>query len=206
MPSIEKQQPAPTIATRSRRKPRRSEPLESVKRNPRPATLGSAVQTPRTTVDFLQEIVELLRVRTAVFDRHQLTAGDSTEPLGADKLRDLARENLTHSRWLAERIGELGGKTSGEVWDKHPITEDSLCPDNQSQLKADTTLEDGVAERCGSLLTFVGESDLTTKFLIEDILFDELENSKERHTWLAQSLASPCIPGHLALRDAAQGT
>jgi len=180
MPSTWKQQSGKAIATRSRRKPRRPKPLDFTTEMLDDAAPASGSPAQGNTIKLLQEIVDILRGRAAVYERNHLAAGNPDAPPDSDSLRDLADENLTHARWLAERIAELGGTATPGSRRTDPGAAQGVPADGTSLQEADRMFEDTMIDRFGCLLTLVGESDLTTKFLIEDILFDELEHSKER--------------------------
>jgi len=188
MPSAAHPQAGRPIARRSKRGPRRPDPGGSANRIPEPETPASAGMTDGITITLLQEFVEVLRGRAAIYERRPVAA-ESGESNDIGTLRGLADEDLAHSRWLAERIAELGGAAEWGSSRDVPAAGPDALPDAVADVKplwqADITLADAVVDRCGCLLTLVGESDLTTKFLIEDILFDELERSRERRIWLA---------------------
>jgi bacterioferritin (cytochrome b1) len=185
MPSIAKPHAAKTIAIRSTRKPRRREPGDAANRRTRRAAPATGDPANAITIKLLQELVDILRNRAAVYERRRSAAEDAQGTIGTEELRGLADEDLTHSRWLAERITELGGASDAGARRDRPDARRPSLLDVKAIFKADLTFESAALDRYGCLLTIVGESDLTTKFLIEDILFDELEHAGVRHACLA---------------------
>jgi len=176
MPSIAKPHAGTPMAIRVRRKLRKPAPGHSANRSPQLVAPATDSLTDEITIRLLQEVVAALRGRAAVYEHHPIAAGDSGAPLGTEKLRQLAEVDLTHSRCLAERIVELGGAMERGSRHQEPCAEQ----DANTLPQADTSLADAVVDSCGRLLKQVGESDLTTKFLIDDILFDELEHFQDR--------------------------
>ena len=179
MPALATPLAGKSVPVRSPRKSRKSADAPA-NRRPRQAATNSGGTANASTIQLLQEVVDILRSRAAACKHHDPASADSGEPLCAGKLRGLADQDLRHSRWLSERIAELGGPMGrgSRRTDRDPGQDDQR--DVTSPLNADGTCADAVVERYGTLLTLVGESDLTTRFLIEDILFDELERSREQ--------------------------
>lgn len=99
------------------------------------------------------------------------------------ELNEHAAEELSHAEKLAKRIVELGGTPaiSPDLWLK-----ESKCgylapadPDAQVLLKQNLQSERCAIEVYAKLLEMVKEKDLVTKYLIREILEDELEHEQD---------------------------
>lgn len=99
------------------------------------------------------------------------------------ELQEHAAEELAHAEKLAKRIVELGGTPaiSPELWMK-----ESSCgylaptdPDATALLKQNLQAERCAIEVYAKLLEMVKDKDLVTKYLIREILEEELEHEQD---------------------------
>ena len=128
------------------------------------------------------ELVCVLRYR-----RHHFTADGLASPKIAEEFLVHATEEQGHADRLARRIVQLGGKPD-------------FCPDTLSQrshasydessdlkamIRANLVAERVAIETYSQLITLIGDKDVTTRRLIEDILADEQQHADELKDWLA---------------------
>jgi bacterioferritin len=88
---------------------------------------------------------------------------------------------LLHADQLARRIVQLGGKPdfspNSLVERSRAAYDDSL--DLKAMVRADLIAEGAVIDGYCRILTLIGDADLTTRRLVEDILIDEMEHAEE---------------------------
>ena len=140
------------------------------------------------------EIVALLNASLATewvcvlrYRRHHFTAAGLASPKIAEEFLVHANEELGHADRLARRIVQLGG-----VPDFSPATllERSHAAYDDSLLLKDMIRANLVAERVAieiysQLVTLIGDKDISTRRLLEDILADEQQHADELKDWLA---------------------
>jgi bacterioferritin len=122
------------------------------------------------------ELVCVLR-----YKRHCFVADGLAMPAIAEEFLGYANEELIHADQLARRIVQLGGKPdfspNSLVERSRAAYDDSL--DLRAMVRADLIAERAVIDAYCRILTLIGDTDLTTRRLVEDILIDEMEHAEE---------------------------
>ncbi len=127
------------------------------------------------------EIVCILR-----YKRHYFTAGGiNSDSVKAEFLQH-ANEEQQHADWLSERINQLGGKPNlnpeGLATRSH--TEYGEATDLVSMIKDNLIAERIAVESYSEVIRWLGDSDPTTRKLVEDILKMEEEHADDMKTLL----------------------
>ena len=126
------------------------------------------------------ELVCVLR-----YKRHQFIAESLAMPGSAKEFLAYATEELLHADQLAQRIVELGGKPDFSpfslIQHSHAAYDDSV--DLKEMVSANLIAENAVIDNYCKILTLIGDSDLTTRRLVEYILIDEMEHAEELRHW-----------------------
>ena len=140
------------------------------------------------TIGLLQEAIGIQRARAASYQRHQGIADSQSESASAVKLLGLAGQDLAHLSWLAERITQLGGTpdTQAQSAAGVPGARKDSVSDSKALMAAEASFGSEMLDSYGRILTQVGELDYTTRFLVEDILSDELDSAQDLRAQLAQ--------------------
>jgi bacterioferritin len=136
------------------------------------------------------ELVCMLRYRR----HHFMARGVLSKPV-ADEFLLHATQELEHADWLAERIVQLGGAPDFEPVG---LTARSHAQYIEGQSLADMIRENLVAERIAidayrECIAFLGDSDPTTRRLLETILATEEEHADELATLLQEVPAAPLL-------------
>jgi bacterioferritin len=119
------------------------------------------------------------------YKRHQFTADSLAMPKIAKEFLGYANEELLHADQLAQRIVQLGGEPDFSPFSlirhSHAAYDDSA--DLKVMIRANLTAENAVIDNYCKILTLIGDSDLTTRRLVEGILIDEMEHAEELRVW-----------------------
>jgi bacterioferritin len=122
------------------------------------------------------ELVCVLR-----YKRHCFIADSLEMPAIAKQFLGYANEELLHADQLAQRIVHLGGEPdfspNSLIQRSHAAYDDSL--DLKPMVRANLIAEAAVIDGYCRILTLIGDTDLTTRRLVEDILIDEMEHAEE---------------------------
>jgi bacterioferritin len=126
------------------------------------------------------ELVCVLR-----YKRHQFIADGLAMPKIAKEFLGYANEELLHADQLAQRIVQLGGKPdfspSSLIQRSRAAYDDSV--DLKVMIRANLIAENAMIDNYCKILTLIGDSDLTTRRLVEGILIDEMEHAEELRDW-----------------------
>ena len=126
------------------------------------------------------ELVCVLR-----YKRHQFIADSLAMPKIAKEFLAYANEELLHADQLAQRIVQLGGNPDFSpfslIQHSHTVYDDSM--DLKVMIRANLIAENAVIDNYCKILTLIGDSDLTTRRLVEGILIDEMEHAEELKHW-----------------------
>jgi bacterioferritin len=122
------------------------------------------------------EIVCMLRYRS-----HYYLADGIQAPSVAPEFLEHADEELDHAHRLSERIKQLGGEPN---WSPHGITERSHAEFTGGDTLVALIREDLIAERIAidsyrAMVQYFGNSDPTSRRLLERILAKEEEHAQE---------------------------
>ena len=128
------------------------------------------------------ELVCVLRYR-----RHHFTAqGLASSPI-ADEFLVHANEELAHADRLARRIVQLGGEpdfSPDSLTQRSHASYDASHP-LKAMIKANLVAERVAIESYSQQIRLIGDKDVTTRRLLEDILTDEQQHADELADWLA---------------------
>ena len=128
------------------------------------------------------ELVCVLRYR-----RHHFTAqGLASSPI-ADEFLAHANEELAHADRLARRIVQLGGEpdfSPDSLSQRSHASYDASHP-LKAMIKANLVAERVAIESYSQQIKLIGDKDVTTRRLLEDILADEQQHADELSDWLA---------------------
>jgi bacterioferritin len=128
------------------------------------------------------ELVCILR-----YKRHHFTAKGLASAHIADEFMVHALEETGHADRLAKRIVQLGGEPD---FSPDSLTQRSHAAyDDHADLKAmiqsNLVAERVAVETYSQLIALIGDRDVTTRRLLEDILGDEQAHAEELTGWLA---------------------
>lgn len=156
---------------------------QEIEKGPITPSYGAEVDRVITVLNeaLATEIVCVLRYRQHYYD----AKGINAEPVAAEFL-DHAREEQEHADRLAERITQLGGSPD--------LNPDTLTGRAHSEYRTASDLiemikENLVAERVAitsytEIIKWLGDSDVTTRRLFEDILAVEEEHADDMINFL----------------------
>ncbi len=122
------------------------------------------------------------RVCVLRYRRHHFTAAGLASPRIAEELLAHAREEAAHADRIAGRIVQLGGTPGAQVARSHADADDGL--DLKALIRADLVAERVAIEAYGHMLQLVGDTDPTTRRLLEDLLADEQKHADTLEGWL----------------------
>ncbi len=122
------------------------------------------------------ELVCVLR-----YKRHHFTAHGLSSPRIAEEFLVHANEEAAHADRLAQRIVQLGGdpdfSPDGLLKRSHAAYDTSL--DLKAMVTANLVAERIAVESYRQMIGLIGDTDPTTRRLLEDILRDEEEHADE---------------------------
>lgn len=121
------------------------------------------------------------------YRRHHFTAAGLASPKIAEEFLVHANEELAHADRLARRIVQLGGEPDLSPATlqarSHAAYDESLSLKNM--IRANLIAERVAIEIYSQLVTLIGDKDVSTRRLLEDILADEQQHADELKDWLA---------------------
>jgi bacterioferritin len=121
------------------------------------------------------------------YRRHHFTAAGLASPKIAEEFLVHANEELGHADRLARRIVQLGGvpdlSPATLLARSHAAYDDSLSL--KDMIRANLVAERVAIEIYSQLVTLIGDKDISTRRLLEDILADEQQHADELKDWLA---------------------
>ncbi|MEO8855900.1 MAG: ferritin-like domain-containing protein [Burkholderiaceae bacterium] len=129
------------------------------------------------------ELVCILR-----YKRHYFTAVGLNSPKIADEFLVHAQEETDHADRIAKRIQQLGGKPdfSPDTLTKRSHASYDESSDLKEMIRANLIAERIAIEAYSQLVTLIGDKDVTTRRLIEDVLAQEQEHADELSDWLVE--------------------
>ena len=182
-----------------------TKPQRSTAAQPQPMALDeSAIDAARHSLDqgavtpsygpWRDDIVKLLNDSLATelvcvlrYRRHHFTAqGLASSPI-ADEFLVHANEELAHADRLARRIVQLGGEpdfSPDSLSQRSHAGYDAAHP-LKAMIKANLVAERVAIESYSQQIRLIGDKDVTTRRLLEDILADEQQHADELADWLA---------------------
>ena len=120
------------------------------------------------------------------YRRHHFTAAGLASPKIAEEFLVPANEELGHADRLARRIVQLGGvpdlSPATLLARSHAAYDESLSLKNM--IRANLVAERVAIETYSQLVQLIGDKDVSTRRLLEDILADEQQHADELKDWL----------------------
>ena len=120
------------------------------------------------------------------YRRHHFTAAGLASPKIAEEFLVHANEELGHADRLARRIVQLGGvpdlSPATLLARSHAAYDESLSLKNM--IRANLVAERVAIETYSQLVKMIGDKDVSTRRLLEDILADEQQHADELKDWL----------------------
>jgi len=141
----------------------------------------------RRVIEVLNEVLATEIVCVLRYKRHYFTAdGINAQPVAQEFLQH-ANEEQQHADWVAQRIVQLGGSPN---LNPEGLAERSHSQYDQKASLLDMIREDLVAERIAiesysEIARWLGNDDVTSRVLIENILKMEEEHADDLRTLLA---------------------
>lgn len=166
-----------------------SQALDAVRRSTEAgATLPGDVAWRTALVKLLNDSLATELVCVLRYKRHHYTAHGLASTAIAEEFAVHAAEEMGHADRLARRICQLGGapdfapatllQRSHAAYDEAPAL--------KAMIHANLVAERVAIEAYGQLVALVGDTDPTTRRLLEDILADEQQHAEELQGWLAE--------------------
>lgn len=160
------------------------------------AVRASAEQpTPSADQDpWRKEVVDLLNGALATelvcvlrYRRHHFTADGMAASKIADELLVHSNEEMDHADRLARRIVQLGGEPdfSPDTLTARSHADYNAAPALRDMIRSNLVAERVAIESYTQMIRMVGDTDPTTRRLLEDILATEQEHADELQGWLA---------------------
>ena len=142
---------------------------------------NSAVVIEHLNAALATEIVCSLR-----YKRHYFTAKGLSSKAIADEFNLHAQEEQAHADLIAERIVQLGGEPdfAPDTLVSRSHADYVPCTDLQEMIKENLVAERIAIDVYHELIAYIGDSDTTTKRLLEGILATEEEHADELADWL----------------------
>lgn len=145
--------------------------------------------TPANTAD-LQRLIEVLNQVVATemvcylrYTQNAIVAQGINREQVADMFKEHAGEELDHFKRVSDRINQLGGSPDMDpatlVARSHTDYETPADADLQGMIRENFVAERIVIETYTEMVRWIGESDPTTRRLIEDILKEEEDHADE---------------------------
>ena len=127
------------------------------------------------------ELVCVLR-----YKRHYFTAHGMASPNVAAEFMEHATAEAVHADRIAERIVQLGGDPDFSpttlLGRSHADYDASL--DLKAMIRANLVAERVAVETYRQMISLIGDTDPTTRRMLEEILTDEEEHADELKDWL----------------------
>ena len=122
------------------------------------------------------ELVCVLR-----YKRHHFTAHGMASPKIAEEFMVHANEEAAHADKLAQRIVQLGGEPdfSPDSLSGRSHADYDTSSDLKAMVRANLVAERVAVESYRQMIGLIGDTDPTTRRLLEDILRDEEEHADE---------------------------
>ncbi len=151
---------------------------------------GAAVQRSapwrKSILDLLDGALATELVCVLRYKRHHFTAAGLASPKIAEEFLVHANEEQAHADRLARRIVQLGGVPdfSPDSLSRRSHADYDESPDLKAMIKANLIAERVAIEGYSQMIALIGDKDISTRRLFEDILADEQEHAEELSTWL----------------------
>ncbi|MFF3835201.1 ferritin-like fold-containing protein [Streptomyces sp. NPDC002458] len=134
-------------------------------------------------IDVLNQVVATEMVCYLRYTQNAIVAQGINRQQVADLFREHAGEELDHFQRVSDRINQLGGSPDMDpgtlVARSHTEYETPAETDLQEMIRENFVAERIVIETYTEIVRWIGESDPTTRRLIEDILKEEEDHADE---------------------------
>jgi len=123
------------------------------------------------------------------YKRHYFTAKGLNSKGIADEFNLHAQEEQAHADLIAERIVQLGGEPdfAPDTLVSRSHADYVPCTDLQEMIKENLVAERIAIDVYHELISYIGESDSTTRRMLEGILATEEEHADELADWLKRT-------------------
>jgi bacterioferritin len=144
-------------------------------------------------VESRTEIIKLLNDSLATelvcvlrYKRHHFTANGLASPKIAEEFMVHATEEAGHADRLAKRIVQLGGSPdfSPDSLTTRSHADYDASTDLTAMIRSNLSAELVAIEAYTQIVALIGDKDVTTRRLIEDILSDEQDHAEDLKGWL----------------------
>jgi bacterioferritin len=141
----------------------------------------------------VDEIISLLNASLATeivcalrYKRHYFTATGIHSNSIAEEFNLHAQEELSHADLIAERIVQLGGEPdfSPDTLLLRSHADYVPCLELKAMIKENLVAERIAVDTYHALISYIGDSDPTTRVMLEKILAQEEEHADELSDWL----------------------
>lgn len=141
----------------------------------------------------VEEIIALLNASLATeivcalrYKRHYFTATGIHSTSVAEEFNLHAQEELAHADLIAERIVQLGGEPdfSPNTLLNRSHADYSPCLALKDMVKENLVAERIAVDTYHAMIRYIGDSDPTTRTMLEKILAQEEEHADELSDWL----------------------
>ncbi len=153
------------------------------------ATISAAVDVESRTdiIKLLNDSLATELVCVLRYKRHHFTANGLASPKIAEEFLVHANEESGHADRLAKRIVQLGGSPdfSPDSLTARSHAEYDASTDLTAMIRSNLSAELVAIEAYTQMVALIGDKDVTTRRLIEDILSDEQEHAEELKGWIS---------------------
>jgi bacterioferritin len=152
---------------------------------------------PEKTIELLQSIVATELVCVLRYRMHAISAAGITSESVSAEFADHAEAEHKHMLMAAERIDQLGGvpNLDPEGLASRSATEYGKGGNLIEMIKQNLIAERIVIEHYQELIRFFGDSDPTTRIMLEHILAEEEDHASDMHDLLVAHEGKPFLKG-----------
>ncbi|HUB71702.1 MAG TPA: ferritin-like domain-containing protein [Acidimicrobiales bacterium] len=140
-------------------------------------------------VSVLNDVVATEIVCWARYQQHAIVAAGIDRAQVADEFKEHAGEEMQHAMWAAERINQLGGTPdfTPSTLAQRAHTEYKVFQETDltGMLKENLVAERIVIQSYQEIIRWLGDSDPTTRRILERILEQEEEHADDLNTLLS---------------------
>jgi bacterioferritin len=159
------------------------------------AVMPSYKGDPEKTIELLQSIVATELVCVLRYQMHAIAAEGITSKSVAAEFTEHAKSEYGHMLMAANRIDQLGGvpDLAPEGLASRSATEYGKGGDLVEMIKQNLIAERLVIEHYQELIRYFGDSDPTTRIMLEHILADEEDHASDMHDLLVAHEGKPFL-------------
>jgi len=152
---------------------------------------------PKKTIELLQSVVATELVCVLRYEMHAVSADGITSKSVAAEFTEHAKSEYGHMMMAANRIDQLGGvpDMNPEGLASRSATEYGNGGNLVDMIKQNLIAERLVIEHYQELIRYFGDSDPTTRIMLERILADEEDHASDMHDLLVAHEGQPFLEG-----------